>query len=420
MIVYLFVMFLLIGIGRNLPFPQLYPLGVGLADLLVGIYTLVLMAGEKTRRSLFRAYRKVRIPVAAVLVLSVCALVSLAFNTLVYGVRIRDVFEIARYLLHAWIMVLSVQAVCRYGAIPIVAFVCGVVVSGLVAYQFPMNPDVLGTRQIFNPNVIGNVLAVSVGLCSLVITRGWIVTGIFLAIVSSTIAVFTFSKGTWLMILAGWGACYLALAASSSPGAGAIRKVAKCLGYVGLVAIVAVAYNNRETLSTLVRAKIAATEFGASAQEGGSFSARVGLMKSAIYMAASNPLLGVGISNYEKVNRAQATRLGDSFYDDDNPNSAWFYVLGCMGVPAFVVFGGLFSWFIMRLHLVRPVRFPLAYTAALGSLVFLGSNVQLEMLTAYYFWVTLGAVSAWTSNRSVHCAPESRQGVFGYTKEMMA
>ena len=114
-------------------------------------------------------------------------------------------------------------------------------------------------------------------------------------------------------------------------------------------------------------------------------------------MFVSNPLLGVGISNFESVNASLAETLGNSYYDDDNPNSAWFYVLACMGLPAFACFGLLFWWFLRSVTVAPAIQGQrrAAYVLLVGLAYFIGGNVQVEMLTAYYYWVALGVTAAW-------------------------
>jgi hypothetical protein len=292
-------------------------------------------------------------------------------------------------------MLVAVHCTRRTGTLPAVGFVVGVLVTGVVALFNPMNPDVLGTPQIFNPNVIGNVLAVSIVMCSIVILYGRPVLGVLLAVLAAAIAFFTFSKGTWLMSTLAVLACYIALSTNHRPAAGRLTHWGRYMSFAVLAGLVYSGYHFREVVWAIIEAKIAATDFGASAAEGGSFSARWGLIMSAFRMFLMNPLLGVGISNYELVNRLLAPELGDAFYDDDNPNSAWFYVLGCMGLPAFICFAWVFVICIRLLNgapiLKTGVR--ALYVTLIALVLFIGGNIQLEMLTANYYWVLLGILA---------------------------
>lgn len=397
---YVFVVFTLLGIGRNLPFQGIYVSGLGIADLLfVGLVLLLLMAPTSRRLAAAEA-GQLRRPLVAMTWLGFFALLSLAFNAAIYGVAGKDVLEIIKYFYLLAVAVVAAYCTRAYGVTPVVGgFALGAVISGVVAYLNPMNPDVLGTPQIFNPNVIGNVLSVAVVFGSFVILKGHSTAGAILAVSAAAIAFFTFSKGTWLMSTLGLAACYLALHNNGHhPAPGVLLKFGKYLAYVVFLGLAYVIYEAWEIVSVVVETKIAVTEFEATAAEGGSASARYGLILSAILMFFKNPMLGVGISNYEVINRAQEADLGDDFYDDDNPNSAWFYVLGCMGLPAFLLFSYVFFWFVKRLHKIpfASGKARLLYTGCVALVFFIGGNVQLEMLTAYYFWVALGAVSGWT------------------------
>jgi hypothetical protein len=333
-------------------------------------------------------------------------MISLAFNTFTYGVDIKDFFEIFRILYNVVVMVMTGFYIKRLGVMPAFGFVIGVILSGIVAYMNPMNPDVLGTPQIFNPNVIGNVLAVAVVFCSFGIINGYPIVGGALALVAAMISFFTFSKGTWLMSIFGLLACYLAM---TSLGGGAVKtahRIRKYTGYLLFVGLAITVYRFWDMISLILEAKFMATDFAATAAEGGSASARAGLILSSVYMAMMNPLLGVGISNYEHVNHLLKDRLGNNYYDDDNPNSAWFYVLGCIGLPAFFLWSFAFYWFLSRVYQIplgKPVK-RMLYTACVGLVFFIGGNVQVEMLKAYYYWVALGvfATNNLSLNKRVH------------------
>jgi len=390
------LVFLLIGIGRNLPFPEMYFFGLGLGDFALVMSSLLLLIDSTTRHMLVEAARNLWLPISLVFLLAIWAFLSYAFNTFLYGTEIKDFFEILKYIYSAMLMVVTFFWTKKFGAWPILWFATGVVISGIVAFFNPMNPDVLGTRQIFNPNVIGNVLAVSIGLCSLGVVMGSAAFASAIAALAAILGFFTFSKGTWLMMLFSLVAMFVALVASAIKPKGLIIKLGKVVAVFVLLGLIGVAYTFRDTVYNIVEAKIVATEFDATAEEGGSFSARAGLMLSAYKMFLMNPFLGVGISNYEKVHRSLERELGSAFYDDDNPNSAFFYVLGCMGFPAFAAFVGLFGWLFSRMTklAINKRRNRWIFAAAFSSTLFIGGNVQVEMLTAYYYWVTLGAVAA--------------------------
>jgi O-antigen ligase len=396
-----FVTFALLGVGRNLPHQGLYFFGLGAADLLLLAFVASTCLRGPGRRALWQAALDLRVPIAATAGLGMLASVSMAYNAFGHGLEVRDLFEVLKYYYQLLVMVVACQATRENGAAPAAGFAAGAIVSGVVALLNPMNPDVLGTPQIFNPNVIGNVLSVAVVLASFVMLRGRALAGGLLAVAAALIAFFTFSKGTWLMTALGLVACALALGQARAVMPTLGSRLTRWLAAGLLVGLGLVVVGNWELVSLIVEAKIAATEFEASAAEGGSFSARFGLILSAIHMFLSNPLLGVGISNFERANHQLEQELGDAFYDDDNPNNVWFYVLGCMGLPAFVLFALVFVWFVLRLRnspLERPSARKL-FVLCVASVFFVGGNVQLEMLTAYYYWVALGAVAAWQSAR---------------------
>ncbi len=390
-----------LGIGRNLPNEMYYAAGVGLPDLLLIILMCCLFLERFSRVEFKREVLVTQNIIVAVSLLGVFAMVSLAFNAFIYKAETRDIFEIFKYYYQIIVMLAALHCTRTTGSLPAFGFVFGALITGVVALLNPMNPDVLGVPQIFNPNVIGNVLAISIVMCSTIILQGRPVLGVVLAVPAAVIGFFTFSKGTWLMCTLAVLACYLALTALKGSKVAWSLRWGQYISYVILAGLVYGVFQFSEVVSIIIEAKIAATDFEASAAEGGSFSARWGLIIAAIQMFLMNPLMGVGISNYEFVNRMLESELGDSFYDDDNPNSAWFYVLGCMGLPAFVCFALVFYICIKFLNGV-PIyssKIRTFYVGLVGLVIFIGGNVQLEMLTAYYYWVLLGILAGWQLQR---------------------
>lgn len=397
---FVFIVFLALGIGRNLPFQEYFVFGLGFADVLFITLALLLLIDPRTRQSLFREVGVLIVPIAAISVMAALAMLSVAVNAAVFGMQGKDFFEILRNFYLLTVMIVACLCTRMLGGVAVLAFALGVIVSGVVAFLNPMNPDVFGTPQIFNPNVIGNALSAAIVLCALAILTGRTLSGSLLAVAAILLAFFTFSKGAWLMSIMALGACYLALGSLRGSGDVFALKVGRWVSYVVFGTLALVVYQYWGLISLVVEAKIAATDFGASATEGGSFSARVGLIQSALRMATMNPLLGVGISNFERVNRFLQPDLGAAYYDDDNPNSAWFYVLACMGVPAFLMFTAVFVWFLYRtLQIPRLGRRRWLFAACVGGVFLVGGNVQSEMLTGYYYWVALGSVAAWSTSR---------------------
>lgn len=393
-----FLLFFLLGIGRNLPSGNFYFFGLGVADLGVLLMAFFFILDGRKRSQLRYEFVLLRTPILLMSLLSFFALFSMSVNSFRYGAQWRDFFEIAKYFYLLFIMVFASHLSRHYGIAPAAGFSVGILVSGVVAILNPMNPDVWGTPQMFNPNVIGNVLAVAVFIASLIILKKSQIIGSMIAVSAAVLGFFTFSKGTWLMVIFGLVACLIAIS-SLTPGKNHqfATRLGKVFSYSILIFLTYVIYEYWELISLVVEAKIYATDFEASAAEGGSFSARVGLILSATKMFIMNPIVGVGISNYEYMNRLMQPELGEAFYDDDNPNSAFFYVLSCMGLPAFVLYVGVFVWFLNRISCFYHLSgYKKNFYILISFFIFLvGGNVQLEMLTAYYYWVVIGIVNSY-------------------------
>lgn len=409
---FVFLVFVLLGIGRNLPFQELYFYGLGVADFLLFFLFLFFLLIPKSCHALLYEFRVLSIPIVATYGISALAMTSLAFNASIFGIDGKDIFEIFKYFYLLIVMVVTSYCTRWMGIIPALGFVLGAIVTGVIAMLNPMNPNVYGTLQIFNPNVIGNVLSVAIIFCSFIVLAGYPLRGGLLAIFAAILAFFTFSKASWLMSIFGLIACYLALTNLKNSNSNLALKYGKYLTYLTFVGLLYTVYAYWDVISLIVNAKIVATDFEASAVEGGSFSARVGLMLSAFHMFLINPVLGVGISNFEHVNYLLQGDLGDAYYNDDNANSAWFYILGCMGLPAFILFTYVFYWFLRRVY-----RFPFSsskirhlYVMCVAVVFLIGGNVQLEMLTAYYYWVALGLVVAWKTLPAGMCVYSDKSG----------
>ena len=119
----------------------------------------------------------------------------------------------------------------------------------------------------------------------------------------------------------------------------------------------------------MIFTKIEATEFDLSASEGGSASARAGLIYSGIIAFANNWLIGIGPSNFEAVHIQQKAELGARFYLDDNPNSAFVYIASSFGIFGILAWMWLFT--LVGVYLHRVTR-DLIVTISCMFLLFLG------------------------------------------------
>ncbi len=407
-------LFLLFGVGKNLPGELLYWQGIGLPDLVFLFLTLLTISDSKSSSSLKVVIQQTAPLVNAVLLMALLAAISQYVNIFSYGVKLRDFLEISKYLFCLSITLMTACWADQFGFWIAKSFSVGVLFSGFVAYLNPLNMDAGGIVQIYNPNVIGNLIAVSLVLGSIEAMHVACLSNFILMSAGTCLSAFTFSKGTWLMVLFSNIAWIIAIInlryiQSGCREIGSIKnKLVKYYPIIIIILMISGVYFllrfYGETIQLVFEAKQNNTQILSSAQEGGTVAARLGLILSALRIFSLNPIFGVGISNFEAANQAEAQFLGEFYYDDDNPNSAFFYVLSCMGIGAFICFVYIFKWSILAVRKTvlnckmrvgsRTFLFLISIT------LFLGGNVQVEMLTSYYFWIVLGILN-WTSNKNL-------------------
>jgi O-antigen ligase len=387
-----FVISAWISIGRNLPF-DIYPFGLTLIDVLVIGWVFKLFISRGTLRADY--------VVKLMSIVIFCTALSSSLNSYRYGADWEEFFEVFRYVVLTMLYYFLLETVKDIRA-AIYGFTLGNLTTFAVAYQFPMNPDVLGFVQIFNPNVIGNILSVNGMLLLILYARNPSFLTTFLSLIVFICTIFTYSKGAWLMSSLNM-LCLLILL---SRRVVVVKDIKSTLAF-SLVALGGsfLIYMNLEDLSTLVISKIIATDFQASAAEGGSFSARVGLAYSGLLQWATNPLFGVGISNFELLNRKLEVDLGNMFYDDDNPNNVYIYILSGSGLFAFVAwvllvirFIQIYSHAVRRLTRSGFIVSLLSFNAI--AIILISGSTQNEMLNGYYFWFIL-AIATVASRKQV-------------------
>ena len=310
----------LLGIGQNLPFDEIYVQGIGAGDFLFLGLLALLMGHPPTRDSLLAQAGRQRELAMLMLVFVMLTLASSAANVPTWGIAGADLVEALRPLYYFTLSVFVAYSVGRFGLSVVVAFITGILISGLIAYLLPSNTDVTGFVMLWNPNVIGNMLAFGVLLVSLLLFEGRLMAATFLLLPLLVLAVFTYSKGTWLMTLLGLAACHVAYRTVKNDSS---RGFGKALFLVGGIVLAGIVAYHFDALVDLVSFKLATTQLGDSAAEGGTVAARWGFVWASVQLALENPLLGVGISNFEAAYDSMRDTLGDDYWPTDNPHSAW-------------------------------------------------------------------------------------------------
>ena len=211
-----------------------------------------------------------------------------------------------------------------------------------------------------------------------------------------TLSLFTYSKGTWLMVGLGVAANIIVFV----KGRISARKTTRLPVYVygvTLLAVPVVVMLYVPELISLVKFKLETTQFFDTAESGSTIAARWGFVLASVKMAVDNPILGVGISNYEEAYDQLAGFLGSYYWPTDTPHSAFLYILACMGLPAFIVFGAIFLYPYRHLGKIVALEttYRYVYLFVAVCLFTLSGIVQPQLLTQYYFWVFTGVVTGW-------------------------
>lgn len=389
------VIALLWGIGQNLPFDRFYGPGrTSPGDFLFLALLLVVTSDPATRRALLAEADRLRPLLTLIATFVTLTALSCLANAFRWDMFANDFIETVRPFYYFSIVVFISVCTRRDGLSLLLPFLVGIAISGYVAYLNPGNDDVFGFPVLWNPNVIGNMLAMGVLWSSLMVFEGrFAIASVFL-LIFSVLSIFTYSKGTWLMILL--SAVAIGIAVYGGSGARG-RHVGKFIFLGVFTVLVGLGTYYYEPLSALIEFKIFTTQLGDTAAEGGTAAARWGFVVASLSMAADNPIFGVGISNYEAVYRTMERALGNAFWATDNPHSAWLYILACSGIPALIVFGLIIVQVLRMLAARVPLAAPLRHIyVGIFALVFLISgSVMLEILTQYFFWFFAGIVCGW-------------------------
>lgn len=370
-----FIVGVFCGIGRNLPNEYMVLYGVAPIDLILIIsFLIILVLKSDLALNGINFYSKEYI---LIWLFSIFCYISMFINVYSYDIRISDFFEVIKYLLIPIYLTVYTILYKKNKIGLLMGYIFGLFTIGISAYLNPMNDDVLGTVQIYNPNVIGNVITFSCFFLILPLLSNNVLF-LPLLILLLIIAFFTFSKAAWIMIIITLLSIYIYLLSLN------FNKHKKIfLSFIFLIIISIIIVSNLEIINLLVQSKINATDFSASASQGGSFSARSAFLESSLIMFLNNPIFGVGISNWEIAHIQNKQILFEDFYLDDNPNSAFFYVLSCMGIICFVIYIQLILKFLYVFN--KSVSSSILKFFAF-LIVLISGNIQLEMLTAYYFW----------------------------------
>jgi O-antigen ligase len=381
------------GIGQNLQYQQIYFYGIGPGDFLFLGFLMFAVVSPSIRGLLWESAFRLRSYLYLIIIFVGLTLISSAVNAFTWGIEGNDIVEIFRPLYYFLVVAFVSLWTSHYGSSKfIAAFVCGILLAAVVAYVNPSLEGYAGTNVLWNPNVIGNTIAIGVVFVSLLLLNRRFAIAAALLVPLLLLSVFTFSKGTWVMTLLGASACVIVgFGIRGKRGTIPIGKFVFSAAVIGIVAISILYF---DVIYELVQLKLEVTQIGESASAGGSFAARFSFVDASLTLAVQNPLTGVGISNFERAYDSLRYYLGNDYWETDNPHSAWLYVLSCIGFPALGVFVLIVLYPLRRLSSQIPLP-PLAkrsYMLCVASVFVLSGAVVSHILTHYFMWFFTGAV----------------------------
>jgi O-antigen ligase/polysaccharide polymerase Wzy-like membrane protein len=391
------------GAGQNLPYKQIYFYGIGPGDFVFLAFLMFAAVIPSIYGPLLRSAVRLRGYFYLITAFVGLTLISSTLNAFTWGIEGNDIVEIFRPFYYFLIVAFVALWTSRYGSSKlIIAFVCGVLFAGVVAYLNPSLEDYAGTNVLWNPNVIGNTIAIGVVLVSLLIFNGRLVVAAGLIVPLLVLAAFTFSKGTWAMSLLGAAACTIAAFGVNDDRSG--RSFGKFAFTAVIVGFVVSGIQYFDIIYDLVQLKLEATQFGDSASEGGTTAARFGFAIASLQLALENPLTGVGISNYEPAYNSLRDYLGNYFWETDNPHSAWLYIVSCIGFPALAIFALIVLYPLKSLwwQISLPPLAKRGYMLCVAAVLILSGAVVSHILTHYFMWFFTGVVMGRQSQTSRH------------------
>jgi O-antigen ligase len=384
------------ALGTNLLAEWYYPLrGIGWGDLLFSGWFVFALLNPERRQALALALWQARKYILLMLAFMTWLLLSATVNCYWFGAGPTDVLAIVRMLYYCAILLTAYLVVVQYDYTRLVwGFIAGVLILTLdrlvdAGISGPSSIIINSMIVIKDPNVVGNMMGMGVLFCTFAMLKGYVksslATALWLAIASLT----TFSKGTWLMVLAGLLAGGIAwLIWLRKSGQSFVRywpAVAVLVAALGWLIVA-----NAELLIDLINFKLDTTVQAETA------AYRFQFALAALYTMADHPLFGLGFRNYAQVERLYPDVVPEP---TENAHNAFLHFGAVGGLPALALLLLLFAYPFMPLW--RALRAETSWPLAAGyiSLVFmimaLSGSVQLQLVAQPFFWLFTGIVLGW-------------------------
>jgi O-antigen ligase len=379
------------AIGTNLLSNWYYPIqGIGLLDIVfIAWFSFAII---NTRRRNILRYWATKIQIELFLLFLFCAwlLLSLIFNFFTFGTKLSDIFPILRLVYFGAIIVFLVIYVYQYNfQIPVLGFLFGITALVLERFadaQFNGAVEIMGFIVLKDPNVIGNMLSIGVFFSSLGILAGRKMISLLFAFFFIIASIFTFSKGTWIMVFLGIISNFVALLIYNKNNN---KKNLQnyLLLILFLVGIGIVIYDNIDSLNELLQFKIEST------QNVESFEERYRFSLAGLYAMIDYPIFGLGLNNFYLVQELYPSIIREQ---TDNAHNVFLQFAAVGGLLAFILLMLLFIMPFLQLSSYfktkKPTTLGKIYLLLALVIFFLSGSTQLQLVYQPFFWVFTGLI----------------------------
>lgn len=380
--------------------------GVTIGDVLFAVTLMLLLFDNAWRHSFQAALYRMKYFALVLFLFTTILLTSVTVNTPIYGGEFRDAMACLKLMYFLLVAIFVHTYVRRYGLLSVLfPFLLGLLLIETeqlhYAFTSPNAVKIIIFPILRDQNVTGATFGYGILFCSLAILHGG--RGIyFLAASSFAIAsVFTFSKGTWLMVLLGGLACLAALNISDKHTAPSRRTIV-LLAFVTASVVLCLAFYNYEMLKALFLFKMDSTLTTGTASD------RFYFALAGLYAMIDHPLLGLGFRNYHVVSNLYPGLMPE---ESTNAHNAFFQTAAVGGVGAFVLLIWLFIYPFKHLSRVIPLKTwaGKTYLGAAFLIMLIFGCVQLQLVAQPVYWVFIGLISGWLSisnmqRRSLLCS----------------
>ncbi len=272
------------------------------------------------------------------------------------------------------------------------SYILGVLFISIQSYIHPGDDSFVGGLPVlFNPNVVANLIGYAF-ICIILLTNSnFRFINFLLVFLFSYFQFLTFSKAGWIMLIISWIQ---------------IVKFYKINKFILLVTFLSIFYlalkfEIFDLLNIAFETKIAASVD--SSEQVGSFTARLGFLKSSIMTLSQFPF-GIGNHYFSQIHDEHAKDLGVLYLKSDSPHSAVGYLMISSGLLGLISF---FYFIFINIRLITTKLKPILihykfFTIFLFIHLLLSMFFQIELLTQPFIYFLIGITQFLFKNNDMY------------------